>query len=234
MKNRSYKVDINHINSGVEGGDNGVIEESEFGDTKGNGNKMTGKSDLQDSSIGEGMDISIQGANGHVKQTAGSAKDNNNGGGMVKEPTTVNNKSRRSSSTQPAVVSGLTKREPSDMSIGKGMDISIRGEEDDEDQHIERDDEKSIEKMKEGDGDSNTLDGGVIEKKKKAASGDEDDISYDANGKDVPEVLQDPYDDIIVEDCCWEICYKVCPCCIGDLDSPFWQLWFKHRLQVSR
>ena len=52
--------------------------------------------------------------------------------------------------------------------------------------------------------------------------------------KNVKEVLYDPIDDVVVEDCCPEVCYRVCPCCIGDLDSPFWQLWYKHRLQVSR
>ena len=52
--------------------------------------------------------------------------------------------------------------------------------------------------------------------------------------KHVQEVLIDPVDDIVVEECCWEVCYRVCPCCIGDPDSPFWQLWYRHRLQVSR
>ena len=53
-------------------------------------------------------------------------------------------------------------------------------------------------------------------------------------GKNVEEVLEDPVDDVVVEKCCPEICYRICPCCIGDPDSPFWQLWYRHRLQVSR
>lgn len=52
--------------------------------------------------------------------------------------------------------------------------------------------------------------------------------------KHVEEVLYDPVDEVVVEDCCPEVCYRTCPCCIGDPDSPFWQLWYRHRLQVSR
>ena len=48
------------------------------------------------------------------------------------------------------------------------------------------------------------------------------------------EVLYDPVDEIVVEDCCPPVCYRICPCCIGDAESPFWQLWYKHRLQISR
>ena len=63
-----------------------------------------------------------------------------------------------------------------------------------------------------------------------------DGISYDeaSAGKNVEEALNDPFDDIVVEDCCPLVCYRVCPCCVGDNDSPFWQLWYKHRLQLSR
>ena len=63
-----------------------------------------------------------------------------------------------------------------------------------------------------------------------------DGISFDeaSAGKNVEEALNDPFDDIVVEDCCPLVCYRVCPCCVGDNDSPFWQLWYKHRLQLSR
>lgn len=53
-------------------------------------------------------------------------------------------------------------------------------------------------------------------------------------GRNVQEKIEDPLDDITVEACCWEVCYRACPCCIGESDSPFWELWYKHRLQVSR
>ena len=67
-------------------------------------------------------------------------------------------------------------------------------------------------------------------------SDDEDGISYDeaSAGKNVEEALNDPFDDVVVEDCCPLVCYRVCPCCVGDTESPFWQLWYKHRLQLSR
>ena len=50
----------------------------------------------------------------------------------------------------------------------------------------------------------------------------------------VEEVLYDPVDDIVVEDCCPPVCYRICPCCNGDPESPLWQEWNKHRIQVSR
>merc|ERR1719412_1173916 len=52
--------------------------------------------------------------------------------------------------------------------------------------------------------------------------------------KQVEEVMYDPVDEVVVEDCCPPVCYRTCPCCIGDMESPFWQLWYKHRLQISR
>jgi len=65
--------------------------------------------------------------------------------------------------------------------------------------------------------------------------GDDDGISFAPEDiKHVEEVLYDPVDEVVVEDCCPEVCYRTCPCCIGDPDSPFWQLWYRHRLQVSR
>ena len=48
------------------------------------------------------------------------------------------------------------------------------------------------------------------------------------------EVLYDPEDEVVVEDCCPKRCYTAMPCCLGDPDSPLWQEWTKHRLQMSR
>ena len=50
----------------------------------------------------------------------------------------------------------------------------------------------------------------------------------------VEEVMYDPVDEVVVEDCCPASCYRVFPCCQGDPDSPVWQEWYKHRLQISR
>ena len=67
-----------------------------------------------------------------------------------------------------------------------------------------------------------------------SANNCDNDILSQTEIKHVEEVLIDPVDDVVVEECCPEVCYRVCPCCIGDPDSPFWQLWYRHRLQVSR
>ena len=66
------------------------------------------------------------------------------------------------------------------------------------------------------------------------AGGPDEDMLSQTEIKHVEEVLMDPVDDVVVEECCPEVCYRICPCCIGDPDSPFWQLWYRHRLQVSR
>ena len=50
----------------------------------------------------------------------------------------------------------------------------------------------------------------------------------------VEEVMYDPVDEVVVVDCCPASCYRVFPCCQGDPDSPMWQEWYKHRLQISR
>ena len=70
----------------------------------------------------------------------------------------------------------------------------------------------------------------------KGGAYDDDGISYDEDsaGKNVEEALNDPLDDVVVEECCPLVCYNACPFCIGDMNSPFWQLWYKHRLQLSR
>ena len=143
------------------------------------------------------------------------------------------------------------------MSIGLGMDISIRGE-------GEALSNKEAAGSNVGNGgpeengwggvstSSLNLGGTDLEKQTDANGGHHEDmIKSDANNDDikepleddilsqteikhVEEVLIDPVDDVVVEECCPEVCYRVCPCCIGDPDSPFWQLWYRHRLQVSR
>ena len=65
LKNRSgLKVEINHVVGSI-GGPGGNTGDGNL-DKSGNG----GAGDnFPDSSIGEGMDITIQGANGHVKNS---------------------------------------------------------------------------------------------------------------------------------------------------------------------
>ncbi|XP_059079205.1 sodium channel protein para-like [Tigriopus californicus] len=43
-----------------------------------------------------------------------------------------------------------------------------------------------------------------------------------------------PADEILVEDCCPQIVYKIFPCCHGNPEEPFWQVWSKHRLMGSQ
>ena len=73
--------------------------------------------DLPDSSIGEGMDISIQGANGHVKH--------NNDNQSIRSHESVSRRPTMDLLQPPDPEEKFTY---SDMSIGLGMDISIRGE----------------------------------------------------------------------------------------------------------
>ena len=141
----------------------------------------------------------------------------------------------------------------SDMSIGRGMDISIRGDGDFGDDNKEFYDGGGW-----GDGDGGVDDENAVargveqdyydskekieydmepqqDKCEKLGSSDVGSLlEHGAVGKNMEEVLEDPVDDVVVEKCCPEICYRMCPCCIGDPDSPFWQLWYRHRLQVSR
>ena len=227
MKNRGMtdggglKVEMNHLGGNVSGGS---------GDKAGRAAIETG--DFPDSSIGEGMDITIQGANGHVKHN--SAEDN---------------QSLKSydSKTGGRSVGGLNNEEKlnkySDMSIGLGMDISIRGDGDavnkeaataplDENgwsrhSSLQFDEKGALDNLDDLKAAGNGENGGP------PLPPDEDILSQ-TEIKHVEEVLMDPVDDVLVEDCCPEVCYRVCPCCIGDPDSPFWQLWYRHRLQVSR
>ena len=115
------------------------------------------------------------------------------------------------------------------MSIGLGMDISIRGEGDLNDTK-EPYDENGWKV-----GESGPHFDIKEEDQEPNHHPDDDVISFVAEDiKHVQEVLYDPVDEVTVEDCCPEVCYRTCPCCIGDPDSPFWQLWYRHRLQVSR
>jgi len=75
---------------------------------------------MPDSSIGEGMDISIQGANGHVKH--------NNDTASLRSHDSVAQPQPRSNLDLLAPPDPDDKFTYSDMSIGLGMDISIRGE----------------------------------------------------------------------------------------------------------
>ena len=219
LKNRGLKVDINHLPLG------GKVNNST--------NNSAGDN-FPDSSIGEGMDITIQGANGHVKnQDNQSVKsyDSKRGNGNVNGGLNSETNDR------------LNKY--SDMSIGLGMDISIRGDGEHATNKEAGGMEQSwshsslqfdTEKLDNEDGSKNPELANI------AGNGNgmhdnieaDNDILSQTEIKHVEEVLIDPVDDVVVEDCCPEVCYRVCPCCIGDPDSPFWQLWYRHRLQVSR
>ena len=228
LKNRGLKVEINHI---------------PLGSCKPNTNSTNNMVDnFPDSSIGEGMDITIQGANGHVKhnndnqslKSQDSRQSLAPGGG---------NSAVTNGTAAGAVQDKLNKY--SDMSIGLGMDISIRGDGEATTKDVpvtdssfsrhnslqQFDTEKEVFDSAADCNNAETT-GGSRQANGNAAP-DEDILSH-TEIKHVREVLMDPVDDVVVEECCPEVCYRVCPCCIGDPDSPFWQLWYRHRLQVSR
>lgn len=122
-----------------------------------------------------------------------------------------------------------------DSSIGDGMDISIEGvngdlkhqEKDDisHDSYIDMNIAKGMETMEEKTRISK-IQAGIIREKMDGIG----EMSM------VEAVTHDPVeeDDVVVMDCCPPGFYKTFPLCIGDSDSTFWQLWYKHRLQVSR
>ena len=229
LKNRGLKVEINHL---------------PLGSCKPNTNNSTNNmvDNFPDSSIGEGMDITIQGANGHVKhnndnqslKSQDSRQSLAPGGG---------NSAVTNGTAAGAVQDKLNKY--SDMSIGLGMDISIRGDGEATTKDVpvtdssfsrhnslqQFDTEKEVFDSAADCNNAETT-GGSRQANGNAAP-DEDILSH-TEIKHVREVLMDPVDDVVVEECCPEVCYRVCPCCIGDPDSPFWQLWYRHRLQVSR
>jgi len=209
LKNRGMDVKINHIDIPM-----GDLDKNE--------------STYADSSIGEGMDITIQGANGHLKQ---QEKDN------------ISIVSRESAWRQINKENLLlpdmdkNKLRYADSSIGEGMDITIQGE----GGHPGLK-ESCTDSIHSGDSGwrrsknrKNGSIGGSTEKIEFDDGKVEDEMTgYNEEVKQVEEVLYDPVDEVVVEECCPPVCYRVCPCCIGDAESPFWQLWYKHRLQISR
>ena len=115
-----------------------------------------------------------------------------------------------------------------DSSIGNGMDISILGGIKDPGTDSQLSGDQATWRRSKP-------------KKNDSAIGSMEKIDYDPKDYDdvegikhVDEIMYDPEEEIVVMDCCPPGCYRVCPCCIGDPDSLFWQLWYKHRLQVSR
>ena len=235
LKNRGLKVEINHI---------------PLGSCKPNTNSTNNMVDnFPDSSIGEGMDITIQGANGHVKHNNDnqSLKSQDSRQSLAPPPVVGgNNSSAVTTNGTAAGANGDSKlNKYSDMSIGLGMDISIRGDGEATTKDVpvtdssfsrhnslqQFDTEKEVFDSAADCNNAETT-GGSRQANGNAAP-DEDILSH-TEIKHVREVLMDPVDDVVVEECCPEVCYRVCPCCIGDPDSPFWQLWYRHRLQVSR
>ena len=258
MKNRGLKVDINHVSIPLGG------------KLASNNSANNIADNFPDSSIGEGMDITIQGANGHVKHNTDNQSlksyDSKTGNGGQPPPPSQRGEEQQTQSqatTEPlqpprsngngGICTGNgggdneKRQKYSDISIGLGMDISIRG---DGDANGTKEAAASAPDMENGWGvsrhsslqfESDKMHGGdnggdEVKREGSLNEVDEDQASVlsQTEIKHVQEVLIDPVDDIVVEDCCWEVCYRVCPCCIGDADSPFWQLWYRHRLQVSR
>lgn len=109
LKNRPQKMDINHVSIPLA---------------------EKASADYPDSSIGDGMELTIQGANGHVKHN----NDPNGGGGAVNGNGGIDTASLKSHDSQDRGKLKLPKlaeekqEYSSDMSIGRGMDISITGE----------------------------------------------------------------------------------------------------------
>lgn len=209
LKNRGMDVKINHIDIPMDD-----LDKNE--------------STYADSSIGEGMDITIQGANGHLKQ---QEKDNIS---IVSRDSAW-----RQQNKENLLLPDIDKNKLryADSSIGEGMDITIQGE---AGQLGVK--ESCTDSIHSGDSGwrrsknrKNGSQGGSTEKIEFDDGKLDDDVTaYNEEVKHVEEVLYDPVDEVVVEECCPPVCYRVCPCCIGDADSPFWQLWYKHRLQISR
>ncbi len=187
------------------------------------------ESTYADSSIGEGMDISIQGANGHLRH---------------KDKDTISVQSRdsawRNQNKENLLIPDMERNKMvyADSSIGEGMDISIQGEgcppglkescADSIHSGDEVDWRRERGKMRKSESQVST------EKIEFDVGKMEEDVTLNVDVKQLEEVFHDPVDEVVVEDCCYPICYRTCPCCIGDAESPFWQLWYKHRLQISR
>ena len=116
-----------------------------------------------------------------------------------------------------------------DTNIGRGMDISVNNGE-------LQQKENCSESIHSGDS------GWRRSKVRSKESPEHDKTTHSAsiNSKymeetvNVEEVFYDPVDEVVVDDCCPPVCYRVFPCCVDDPDSPFWQEWHKHRLQITR
>ena len=194
---------------------------------------LDGKNDstYADSSIGEGMDISIHGANGngHLKQ-----KDRDESSVVGSRSSSWRQKQNMENLLIPDI-EPHSKHLYADTSIGEGMDISIQGEggpagvkDSCADSHSGEESGWRRSNMRKSDSQLST------EKIEFDDGKQEEELTLNVDVKQVEEVLYDPVDEVVVEDCCPPVCYRVCPCCIGDAESPFWQLWYKHRLQISR
>ena len=182
------------------------------------------ESTYADSSIGEGMDITIQGANGHLRRGE-------------KDRASVGSRDLSWRHKEGLLLPENNKMMYADSSIGEGMDMTIQGEP--EGLGVK---ESCTDSVHSGDSgwrrDKGRREGSLgskenVEFDEGKVEGDEI-TSFAEDVKLVEEVLYDPVDEIVVEECCPPGCYKTCPCCIGDPESPFWQLWYKHRLQISR
>ena len=112
-----------------------------------------------------------------------------------------------------------------DTNIGRGMDVQLTGS-------------SSGGSVSSGNSDwrrskvRNTEEEVKLENKMAAANMESSFYMYEM--PQVEEVMYDPVDEVVVVDCCPASCYRVFKCCQGDPDSPFWQEWYKHRLQLSR
>ena len=187
------------------------------------------ESTYADSSIGEGMDISIQGANGHLRH---------------KDKDTISVQSRdsawRNQHKENLLIPDMERNKMvyADSSIGEGMDISIQGEGCPPGLK-----ESCADSVNSGDEADWRRERGNMRKSESQVSTEkiefdvgkmEEDVTLNVDVKQLEEVFHDPVDEVVVEDCCYPWIYRTCPCCIGDAESPFWQLWYKHRLQISR
>ena len=122
MKNRGgsetggLKVEINHI--GNRPGEKTVGEQG----------ALDGTADFPDSSIGDGMDITIQGVNGHVKKHSRERSDGATGDQRRRSRGSNSSPQKQNFDADGSAGAAEGPQDfSSDMSIGRGMDISICG-----------------------------------------------------------------------------------------------------------
>ena len=185
------------------------------------------ESTYADSSIGEGMDISIHGANGHLKH-----KDKDTISVMSRD--SAWRRQNKDSLLLPDMERGNMVY--ADSSIGEGMDISIQGE--GCPMGVKESCADSIHSGEEGWHRANMRKSDSQNSTEKIEFDDGkigvEDVGMTVEVKQVEEVMYDPVDEVVVMDCCPAVCYKIFPCCLGDPESPLWQEWYKHRLQISK